>query len=295
MVKVLITGGTGLIGQKLTQLLEAKGYEVAILSRNPSEKNQYKWDIKEGYIDEKALKNTDYIIHLAGAGIADKRWTDKRKKVLMNSRVQSANLLFSKVKELNIPLNKFISASAIGYYGAVTTDIVFTEKDPPGNDFVSTICVSWENAAFQFNKLDIPVTVLRTGVVLAKDDGALDRMNTPLFLAPIGSGKQYMPWIHVDDLCSLYVEAIEKDNFIGVFNAVAPNPETNKTFTKILGKVLHKPVLPIHVPSFILQLVFGKMANIILEGSRISTEKTSTFYNFKYHSLNKALTNLYDN
>lgn len=293
MSKVLITGGTGFIGNHLTELLLKKGYEVAILSRNPKKENEYKWDISKNYIDEKALENTSYIIHLAGAGIADKRWTSPRKKVLINSRVKTTNLLFEKVKALHINLKGFISASGIGYYGAVNSEKIFTESDNPANDFIAKICVEWEKSTQQFKKLNIPVTILRTGVVLAKNKGALSKINTPLFLTTLGSGKQYMPWIHIDDLCNLYLYTIEKKSFKGIFNAVAPEHQTNKSFTKALGKTVQKPVLPIHIPSFLLKILLGEMAVILLKGSRVSAKNTEKHYQFKFSSLTTVLTHIY--
>lgn len=293
-MKILITGGTGLIGKHLTQLFKDKGYNVAILSRNPKEENQFKWDITKGYIDEEALLNTDYIIHLAGAGIADKRWSSARKKVLIDSRVESANLLFKKVKELKIPLKGFISASGIGYYGSKTSENIFIEENKPSNDFIAEICIQWEAAAHLFEKLNIPVTIFRTGIVLAKKDSALQRMNTPLFLAALGNGKQYMPWIHIEDLCSLYIEAVENESFSGIFNAVAPEHHTNKSFTKTLGSVIKKPILPVNAPAFVMKLLFGEMATILLQGSRISSKKTTQYYNFTFSNLKEALKNIFN-
>ncbi len=293
MTKILITGGTGLVGKHLSKELKAKGYEVAILSRNPKQENEYKWDISNDYIDEKALKNTSYIIHLAGAGIVEKRWTNKRKKILINSRVDSANLLFKKTKEFNIPLKGFISASGIGYYGGITSNIIFTETDAPKNDFISKICVAWENAAEQFESINIPVTILRTGVVLSKKGGALKKMNTPLFLSILGTGKQFMPWIHIEDLSNLFIKAIEDNNFKGIFNTVAPNEDTNSSFTKALAKVLKKLVLPIHAPSFVLKLILGELAIILLKGSRVSSKKITKQYQFKFNNLTDALKDIY--
>lgn len=291
MAKIVITGGTGFIGTHLTNHLQNKGYEVAILSRNPKKKNEFRWNITEKYIDEKALINATHIIHLAGAGIAEKRWTTKRKEVLINSRTASTTLLFNKVKELQIPLEKFISASGIGFYGAITSDKIFTENNKPHHDFISKICVAWENTAKQFETLNIPITILRTGIVLAKNGGALQKMNTPLFLSVLGNGKQYMPWIHITDLCNLYTKAIEDATFKGIYNGVANN-QTNIAFTKELGKVLNKPVLPINVPVFVLKTIFGEMAQILLEGSKISTEKISEKYSFKFNDLKTAFANI---
>jgi uncharacterized protein (TIGR01777 family) len=294
MGTILITGGTGLIGKELTKKLTSKGYVVNILTRSPKKNNEFRWNVKESFIDKDAFTNVEYIIHLAGAGIADKRWTNERKKELIDSRVKTTTLLFNKVQEYQIPLKKFISASGIGYYGAITSDKIFTENDKPENDFISKICMKWEAATRQFQQIGVPITILRTGVVLSKNGGALQKMNTPLFLSALGNGKQYMPWIHIDDLCRLYIKAIEDNNFSGVYNAVAPEHQTNESFTKLLGKVINKPVLPMNAPSFILKTALGEMAYILLKGSRVSSKKTNSAYNFIFPSLKTALTNIYN-
>ena len=293
MVTVLISGGTGLIGKQLQQKLLKKNYQVKILTRNPKAENEFRWNIKESYIDETAFENVTHIVHLAGAGIADKRWTTNRKKELINSRVKSANLLFKKVKEFEIPLQSFISASGIGYYGAITSDTIFTENDKPTNDFISEICIKWEKSVQQFQSLEIPTTILRTGIVLSKKGGALEKMNTPLFLSALGTGNQFMPWIHINDLCNLYIKAVEDNSFTGAFNAVAPEHQTNNSFTKTLGKALKKPVLPINTTSFVLKTVLGELAYILLNGSRVSSEKATKFgFDFQYKTLREALQNL---
>jgi len=291
MAKILVTGGTGLVGRRLTALLTEKNHEVRILSRNPKNENEFKWDFSKGLVDDKAIENIDYIIHLAGAGIADKRWTKERKEVIVNSRVATANLIFDKIKVQNIPLKGFISASGSNYYGAQTTAKVFKESDAVGSDFLGRVCRKWEAAANQFKELNIPVTILRTGVVLSKTGGALEKMRTPI-ISPLGSGNQYMAWIHIDDLCNLYIKAVEED-FEGVYNTVSPEFHTSRTFSKTLAKAIKKPYLPIAVPGFLLKLVFGELAIILLHGSRLSSDKISKKgFIFKYQELASALKNL---
>ena len=291
MAKILITGGTGLVGTRLTKMLIDKNHEVAILTRNADAKNEYEWNISENKIDKKAFVNVDYIIHLAGAGIADERWTKERKKVIINSRVETANLLFNTIKENNINIKGFISASGIGYYGAITSDTIFEETDKVGKDFLGEVCEKWEDAAHQFEKLSIPVTILRTGVVLSEKGGALEKMRLPV-ISPLGSGKQYLPWIHNDDLCDMYIKAIE-DNLTGIYNAVAPEHHTSITFSKALAKSIKRPYVGICVPSFMLKLVFGDLSVILLEGSRISAKKIEkNGYSFRFKTLKKALNNL---
>jgi len=202
--------------------------------------------------------------------------------------------LFQKIKELNIKLKGFISASGIGYYGAINSNKNFVEEDAAGKDFIAKICVDWEKAASQFKDINVPVTIFRIGVVLTAEGGALHKMNTPLFLSSLGDGNQRMPWIHIEDLANLFLKAINEVEFKGVFNAVSPANDTNQSFTKTLGKVLAKWVLPVGVPSLILRLILGELAVILLKGSRVSSEKIAKHYQFKFKNLEKALEDLYN-
>jgi len=297
MASILVTGGTGLIGKKLCELLRYKGHKVAILSRNQRTKhNSYYWNLETQHIDAKAIVEADYIIHLAGEGIADKRWTPQRKNDLINSRVETANLLYEKVKELNPNLKGFIAASGIGYYGATTSEKIYTENDAPGEDFISEICKVWEKASLQFDAINIRTVIFRTGVVFAKEGGALEKLSQPIKLgvgAALGTGKQFIPWIHMDDLCNMYLEAIENPKIKGIYNAVAPEHTTNKSLTKIIAKKLKKPLWLPNIPAFVMKLILGEMSVILLEGCRVSSEKiVSTGFKFKYPTLTKALQNL---
>ena len=295
MRKVLITGGSGLIGRRLSFLLKSRGYEVRILSRSNNPKNSYKtflWNISEKTINDSAFEDLNHIIHLAGAGIADKRWSEKRKKEIIASRVASTNLLYNTVKRLKTPLDSFISASATGYYGAITSETIFEEKDKPAKDFLGKVCSLWEDSIFQFNEIKIRTVALRTGIVLSKDGGALKKMKTPI-ITSLGNGKQYMPWIHIDDLCELYIKAIEDEQFKGAFNAVSPEHISNLSFSKKISKIFNYPFLALGAPSLILQIVFGEMSTIILNGSRISANKIKQAgFKFKFENLEKALKNL---
>ncbi|NLP57562.1 TIGR01777 family oxidoreductase [Lutibacter sp. B1] len=298
MATVLVTGGTGLIGKNLCKLLQNKGYKVFILSRNKNNtnKNSFYWNIDSEYIEPDAIKNADYIIHLAGTNISEKRWTKKQKDLLINSRVKTANLLFKNVQKFNPNLKGFIAASGIGYYGTITSDKIFNENDKAGADFLSKVCVLWENSSQQFNSLNIKTVIFRTGVVLSEKGGALAKISKPVkmgFGSPIGSGNQYMPWIHINDLCEMYVNAIEKIEMKGIYNAVAPEHITNKNLTKTIAKKLNKRIWLPNTPSFVLKLLFGEMASILLEGSRASSEKiTDTGFKFEFKTLNDALNNL---
>ncbi len=297
MASILVTGGSGLIGSYLCNLLKSKGHQVSILSRNKtSEPTIFYWDINNNYIDSEAITSAEYIIHLAGAGIADKRWTKARKKVLIDSRVKSTNLLFNKVKELNPNLKGFISASGIGYYGAITSQNIYSETDKPGNDFLSKICILWEKAILKFNSLNIRTVVLRTGVVFSKEGGALEKISKPIklgFGAALGSGEQYIPWITTEDLCNMYLEAIDNKDIKGIYNAVSPEHITNKTLTLTIAKKFKKHLWLPNVPSFILKIMLGELAIILLEGSRVSSKKIrSTGFKFKSPTLKDALNNL---
>ncbi|MFT4576319.1 MAG: hypothetical protein ACI9SI_001241 [Polaribacter sp.] len=291
-MNILITGGTGLVGQLLQQKLVDMNYTVRILSRNPKKATEFYWNIANNEIDEKAFIDVEYIIHLAGAGIAEKRWTPKRKQEIMDSRIKSTALLFNKVKQLKTPLKGFIAASAIGYYGAITSENIFKESDPAATDFIGNVCQQWEQASLAFNDLQIPTTILRTGIVLSKNGGALSKMNTPIAINPIGNGKHYIPWVHIEDLTNLFIKAIEDNTFTGIYNAVAPETQTSFSFAKTLAKKTKKLYIPLGIPSFLLQLLFGEMSIILTTGSRISSEKieNSGFY-FIYKNLDKALEN----
>ncbi|MFD1293682.1 TIGR01777 family oxidoreductase [Lutibacter holmesii] len=294
METVLITGGNGLIGKHLNHLLQSKGYKVTILSRSNSDRpNTYFWDIEKGFIEQEAIEQADFIIHLAGAGIADKRWTKKRKKELIDSRVHSTQLLYKKVAQFNPNLKGFIAASGIGYYGATTSDKIYIENDTAGTDFLATICKLWEKESLMFNTINIRTVIFRTGIVLSKDGGAYTKISKPIKMgvgAALGNGKQYMPWIHIIDVCNMYLNAIENPNLHDIYNAVAPEHITNKEFTKLTANSLHKKIRLPNIPSFVLKTLLGKLAVILLTGSRISSEKIiTTKFKYKYPSLKIAL------
>ena len=299
-MKILITGGTGLVGNHLSKILKKKGYDVAILSR---EKNinanikTYSWNVDKKEIDTEAIEKTDYIIHLAGAGIAEKRWSKKRKQLIIDSRIKSADFILSKIKENKIQLKAFISASAIGYYGAITSDKIFIETDVAATDFLGNTCSLWEQAVDRFDELGIRTVKIRTGIILSKEDGALAKMTIPVKMgigSSIGSGKQFIPWIHIDDLCNIYVKAIEDNKLKGAYNAVAPEHITNRELTKALAFALNKPFYFPNVPALLIKLLFGKMADILLKGSRVSSEKiTNSGFNFSFPNIKGAFENLF--
>ncbi len=298
MSKVLITGGTGMIGAKISAKLREQGHEVRHLSRNANldaEFPAYEWDLKHQKIDEAAFDEVSIIVHLAGASI-NQRWTDQNKKVIIGSRVESANLLFSYAKKLNLPLQSFVSMSAIGYYGGDTGDKLLRENDPPGNDFLADVVKKWEAAADQFESI-CPVTKLRTGVVLSMEGGALPKIALPTRFglgAPIGSGKQVMSWIHIDDVVGAFYAAVA-GKIKGTMNLVAPHPVTNQEFSKQLAAALHRPFFFPNVPAFILRLFLGEMSIIVTGGNNASSDElTKAGYTFKYAELSNTLKDLVD-
>lgn len=296
---VLITGANGMVAQELSKTLE-KEYAVRFLTRKKQRDNDYEWDIKNGTIDESAFENISHIIHLAGANISEKRWTDERKKELISSRVDSAKLLLNTLKKKNIILKSFISASGINYYGTITTEKIYTEDDATGNDFLSEVVVLWEKSAddFKEQKLAERVVKIRTAVVLSEKEGALKKMLPTINLgigSPLGSGKQYMPWIHVKDICSIYEFALKNSQVEGAYNATSPQHTTNENLTKKIAEVVKKPLFMPNVPSFVLKLLFGELADALLEGSRASSKKIQEAgFQFNFPDLKVALEDLLD-
>lgn len=294
---VLITGANGLVAKELSKKLE-RDYTVRFLTRKKQNSNYFEWDIKKGTIDEKAFENVSHIIHLAGANISEKRWTDERKKELISSRVDSAALLLKTLQKNNIRLKSFISASGINYYGTKTTEKIFTENDDPGNDFLSKVVILWEKAADDFKEQNVAerVVKIRTAVVLSEKDGALKKMLPPVKMgigSPIGTGKQYMPWIHINDICSIYEFALKNSELDGAFNANSPQHTTNENLTKNMAEVLHKPLFMPNVPAFVLKLMFGELSEALLEGSRASSEKIQKAgFQFEFPELKRALEDL---
>ena len=295
-MNILITGGTGLIGKRLTQLLIEKGHSVSILSRSKKKSdkvNYYTWNIKKQEIEKEAITQADCIVHLAGANVGEGRWTKKRKKEIIDSRVKSGKLLFNAVKSHNPNLKAFISSSAIGYYGMVNSSNIFSENDSSGEDFLAKVCQLWEESALQFKALEIRTAIIRTGVVLDKNEGALAKLITPIKLgigSALGSGKQAMPWIHLDDICGIYLHLIENESLSGAFNGVAQSHENSKEFSKTVAEVLKKPFWFPNVPAFALKLLMGEQAVIALEGSRISAKKIQeSGYEYKFPELKPAL------
>ena len=291
---ILITGGTGLVGSALIPKLKAKGYTVSILSRSQSTtEKSYLWDYKREYLDPLAFEGVETIVHLAGAGVAEKKWSAERKDEIYNSRTKTSLLLFNELQKREHQVKTFIAASAIGIYGSDTGNQIVKEDAPKGNDFLAHVTDAWETATRRIETLGIRLARLRIGVVLSNKGGALKELLKPPVVAPLGKGNQYMSWIHIDDLCNMIIYAIENPAISGPFNAVGPKAQTNKELTKIAAKAFKKPFLPIPVPSKVLKVLLGEMSSIVLGGSRVSSQKIQEAgFQFSFSKLPEALEDL---
>ncbi|MCD0472164.1 TIGR01777 family oxidoreductase [Flavobacterium sp. JAS] len=299
---VLITGGTGFIGKHLTDTLLDNGFTVSILSRSARENTSlityYKWNLKTDYINEEAILQADYIIHLAGEGIVEKKWTKSRKKVILESRLKPIDLIFSILKKNNKTLDGFISSSAVGIYGAITSPEICTEATTPANDFLGVTCQEWEQTVDKISSLGIRTVKIRTGIVLGKNEGFLKKMS-PNFKAGfgmiLGTGKQYLPWIHIQDLCQIYLKALTDPEMHGAYNACVTDNTTNQTFSKTLANLYGYKIWLPKIPSFLLKIVLGEMSEAVLKGQRVSSEKIQkTGFQFQFTNLEQVLLNCLD-
>jgi uncharacterized protein len=305
MVTVLITGGTGLIGRTLTKELIAKGYAVIIFTRNKKRQRAIErvlyaeWNIENQTIDKEAVAKADFIIHLAGANVAEGRWTKRRKGEIVKSRVQTGNLLVKALNEIPNKVKAVISASAIGWYGPDPQQPnlkPFIETDAAANDFLGTTCQQWEAAILPVIETGKRLVILRTGIVLSNDGGAYPEFKKSLkfgIASILGNGRQVISWIHCTDLIRLYIEAIENDQLKGVYNAVAPNPVNNKTLTLEIAKQSEKFYIVAPVPAFVLKAVLGEMSIEVLKSATVSSEKIeSTGFQFMFPTIGTAIHNL---
>lgn len=292
MATILITGGSGLVGRRLVSLLMEAGHEIRLLSRSPAP-NAYRWNPLKGELDEKALEGVDAIIHLAGENIGAKSWTNSRRKAIRDSRVLGLEIIREALERHGWALPTLVSASAVGYYGNSTSDRPCIESDPPATDFLGQVCSDWEASALAFKQINTRVVVLRTGLVLSRQGGVLPllfNLGRLGLLTPLGSGRQAMPWIHLDDLCGLYRKALDDHHMEGAYNAVAPECHTNRSFSATLASTVKRPFFLPPLPTFLLKLFMGGRASLLLVGSRISPRKVSeTGYTFQFPTLRQAL------
>jgi uncharacterized protein len=292
---VLITGASGLVGQALQTLLLSQGYQVRSLSRKAMpEKQVYGWDLAKKWVDPKALEDVNFIIHLAGDTI-NQRWTPEAKQSMRDSRIASAQLLLQACQAQGVVLEAFISASGINFYGSTMSEKPLVEEDGQvKRDFLSDLCVDWEAAAYKFQAISQRVVCLRTAVVLAKAGGTyplLKKLTQWQLASPMASGKQAMNWIHIQDLCQMFLWALAQP-LQGSYNAVA-SPINNHDFMQQMAKKLGKFFLPIPVPAFMLRLLKGEMSEILISGAPTSAQKImDTGFKFAYYGFDEALTEL---
>lgn len=311
---VLITGGSGMIGQAITQALLKESYQIIILSRQakkltnlPNSVKWAYWHPDKNEIDISALKQAHHIIHLAGDSLADGRWTAAKKERILKSRTQSSQLLYQKINEHKISLRSFISASAIGFYGnhrkiqnasSLSQLKGFKESDPVGSDFIANVCQNWEQASSAIQDLGIRTVIIRIGLVLSDNGGLLAKI-APLAKKSLnvnmGSGKQIYPWIHIEDLARLFVYALQNETMKGIYNATSSveNQVNQKEFNELLAKHLHKKLFLPSIPPFLLKIILGDMSQMLLEGSYISNEKIiKQGFQFLYPELPDAFNHL---
>lgn len=296
--RILIAGGSGLVGKHLTNHLKNIGHEVAWLSRKATQSASnltFVWDPKAGYVDPKALEFADVIVNLAGAGVADHRWTKAYKKEMIDSRVQSTETLVKAIQSQKHHVETYVSASAIGYYGN-QTGTETAETAPAADTFLAQLCVDWEQAVQPIAHLGIRTSIIRVGVVLAGEGGFIPQVAAPIKWgvgAALGNGKQFTSWIHINDLVGIFTKAITDNSWNGIYNGVAPNPETNASLTKLMAKQLNRPILLPPVPVFALRILFGEMANMLVGSQHISAQKAiQSGYSFTYTRAEDAIRNL---
>ncbi len=298
-MRVLISGGTGLIGRALTRALVDRGDEVVILSRSPQRHAAHlpqgvqllAWDGRTPTGWGEIVNTVDAVVNLAGANIAEGRWTAARKRVIRESRLHAGHALVEAIRDATSKPHVLIQASAVGYYGPRGDEIV-TEDTPPGSDFLAQLAVEWEASTREVETWGIRRPIIRTGVVLSMEGGALPRMLPPFKLGlggPLGSGRQWFPWIHMADEVGAILFLLDREDAHGPYNLSAPNPVRNEEFTRALGEILHRPTL-FRVPAFALRLLFGEMATVLLEGQRaIPRRLLDEGYTFRYEDVRSAL------
>ena len=299
-MRVLITGATGLVGSYIKDLCLKKNIDVNYLTtrKDKIEKNSsyqgFYWDPNEGVLQKESLEGVDAIIHLAGATVA-KRWTPDYKKEIIESRVKSADLIYKTLEENDFEVSHFISASAIGIYPSSLRNFYFEDQQAVDDSFLGEVVEVWETAADRFSRLNMKVSKIRIGLVLANEGGAFPKIKEPISYnagAAFGNGKQWQSWIHVEDLAAIFLHVLEEE-LEGTYNAVAPNPVTNKEMMKIIAKQMGKRIWLPNIPAAALKLALGEMANTVLGSQLVSSEKIEkTGFDFRYKNLPKAVEDL---
>ncbi len=295
-MKILITGGSGLVGRSLTALLVKQGHQVSWLSQSKNKSSDvpvfyYDWKVQQ--IDLEAFEGVDAIVHLAGFNVAERTWSSSVRQAILESRVESSRLIFNSLSSIHHQVKTFVSASAIGYYGTFTSETILTEDSPKGNDFLARVCVEWERSVDAFETLNIRTVKVRTGIVLSLEGGALPSIKKPFKYGAkviLGTGNQYFPWIHIDDLCSIYAKALEDLNMRGVYNAVAPECVNYRQLIEHLSLAYPKLFVTMKVPKWFLKLVLGEQSDMLIKGTRIAPKNLQNMnFQFQYPDLLKAV------
>jgi uncharacterized protein (TIGR01777 family) len=291
---ILITGGTGLIGKAMTEKMKSEGHTVVILSRSGGD---FIWDVRDHFMDPLALQNVDAIVHLAGAGIADKRWSATRKQEIIGSRVDSARLLAYTLSSHNHQVKTIVSASGIGYYGADTGESICTETSETGLDFVAVCTQAWEKSMDSFMAQGLRVVKLRIGLVMSSQGGIFRVLARPVYWfigAILGTGKQWQSWIHIDDLVEIFHQSLINSSAAGVYNVVAPQPIRHREMIKLIANRLKRPLIFPAIPSWFLKVLLGELANLVTGGNFVSSEKIQKElrFTFKYTSFAEAIKKL---
>ena len=302
--KVIISGAAGLVGSALCKMLSDNGYEPIILSRKKNSASPYKtivWDLEKNQIGDGVEEiEADYVIHLAGAGIAEKKWSENRKAEIISSRVKGANLLAKLIAGMKNKPKAYISAAAIGIYGNRADENLdeFSEIKKDSKEFLVQSCIAWENSANEIKQMGIRTALLRIGIVLSTHGGALSKM-LPSYkfgaAAYFGSGEQYFSWIHIEDLCNAFLYLLKNEHCEAAFNAVAPNPEKNKIFAKKIADAKNQKALLLPVPAFALKLAMGEMSAIVLDSAKVYPKRLlDSGFQFKFPELTSALKDLFE-
>ncbi|MCH2194666.1 TIGR01777 family oxidoreductase [Kordia sp.] len=300
-MRILICGATGLIGSALSELCLQQNHKVHYLTTRKDKIQQsdnysgFYWNPAKGEIDKTCFEGVDAIVNLSGANIA-KRWTEAYKQEIVSSRVDTANIVFKSLRTIkNHTIKHYISASGIAIYPSSLTEKYTENAEVESNDFLGKVVKQWELHAQQFNSLEIPVTILRTGIVLSEKGGALVEMAKPVKYgvgAAVGSGKQWQSWIHIDDMARMYLHILTK-KITGIYNAVGPNPATNKVLTKEIASVLKKPFFMPNVPKFMMKMLFGEMSTLLFSSQQVNSQKIeNTGFQFYFPDLKPALEDL---
>lgn len=304
MIKtILVTGGSGLVGKPLVRQLVQKGYKIHLLSRGEIRNNktegisEFKWDVYKREIDKDCIEGVDAVIHLAGEEIGSKRWTDDRKKQIVESRTESIRMIYDLMRRNKNQVNHVISASAVGYYGDRGNELL-TETSLPSKDFLAETCIAWEEAVDEGEKFGVRIVKLRSGIVLDKNGGILPQLDKPLMfglgIIP-GHGSQWVSWIHLRDTLAIYTYALENENMKGAYNMVAPEPVTLGQLCRNVAASKKKSPLYLHIPEFALKIAIGEMSLMVLESTKASSEKLNRMgYNFEFADIEKATSDIYN-